>query len=184
VHSQVASCPTCCDPAVLVVEVDSASTLDFRPSNCTLDLGGRYASEVAYPNPAPATFSLLCSEGDEAMAIQYRGGGGGGPVGTDPITDLVDPFHTGRRERVNTVNYMLGAPTNARYVFEAGELRFNRAPRARMKIYDTAASSRNDGGGYVELGLDLRFEGNRRFRASLRLCPRYEDQGPVSDPVN
>ena len=173
------SCPTCCDESVHVVEVDPASTLGFAPSSCTLHLAGRYAIEVAYDAPPPAIFDLFCSEGDEGLRIIYRGA----PVGHDSITDLADPFHTGGRENVNTVNYSLGAPTNARYAFKAGEIQFQRLPRARLNMYDVPAP-RDDGlGGYVELGLDLRFEGNRRFRAALRICPTYASTGPVSDPV-
>jgi hypothetical protein len=174
-----ASCPTCCDPSVHAVEIDPASTLGFQPSSCTLNLGGRYSIEIGLDKPPPGTFDLFCSEGDEGLRIIYRGG----PVGTGPISDLVDPFHTEGRESVNTVNYMVGAPTNARYGFEAGELRFYRLPRMRMTMYDTNASSSDDRGGYVELGLDLRFEGKRRFRAALRICPSYEHFGPASDPI-
>lgn len=46
-----------------------------------------------------------------------------------------------------------------------------------------AASNRDDRGGYVEPGLDLRFEGKRRFRAALRISPSYEHNEPASDPV-
>src|SRR5215510_1916184 len=109
------SCPTCCDESVIVIEVDPASTLAFRPYNCSLHLGGRYAIEVALLDPPPATFDLFCREGaDESLRIQYEGA----PVGDDPITDLADPYHTGGHEHVNTVSYSLGAPTNARYRFE------------------------------------------------------------------
>lgn len=175
-----AACPTCCDEAVRVVEVDPDSTLDFRPDGCTLRLGGRYAIEVALLDPPPASFDLFCREGaDQSLRIQYAGV----PVGDDPITDLADPYHTGGREHVNTVSYSLGAPTNARYRFEAGEVRFDRRPRARLNANDAGAGSGDGRGGYVELGMDLRFEGNRRFRAALRICPSYERYGPVSDPV-
>jgi hypothetical protein len=174
-----AACPTCCDESVRVVDVDPASTLGFRPYGCTLRLGGRYAIGVALSNPPPATFDLLCLEGaDKSLRILYQGAA----VGTAPITDLADPFNTGGREHANTVSFSLGAPTNARYRFESGEVRFDRLPRARLAA-NAAARSDDGRGGYVELGVDLRFEGNRRFRAALRMCPSYEKFGPVSDPV-
>ncbi|MGE3544189.1 MAG: hypothetical protein AB7L28_09655, partial [Kofleriaceae bacterium] len=174
-----AACPTCCDESVQVVEVDPASTLGFIPYGCWLRLEGRYAMEQALAEPPPAIFDLLCREGaDESLQILYQGA----PVGDDPITDLADPYHTDRRENVNTVSYSVGAPTNARFRFEAGEIRFQRIPRARLDVND-AGAQRDARGGYVELGLDLRFEGDRRFRAALRICPTYADYGPVSDPI-
>jgi hypothetical protein len=174
---QAASCPTCCDESINVVEVDPASTLGFQPYACWLKLDGRYANTVAYANPPPAILDLFCREGaDEALRIIYTGA----PVGTSAITDLVDPYHTGGREPANTVSYSLGAPTNGRYRFDGGEIRFQRPPRA---VIDASPAPGDGRGAYVELGVDLRFEGDRRFRAALRICPTYARQGPVSDPI-
>jgi hypothetical protein len=160
--------------------VDPQSTLEFRPSHCTLRLEGGYAILYAMPEARKhAGFFLYCREdggGEESLSITYRGPA----LGDAPFTDLADPYHTGGRENVSTVNYAFGGPhAHARYRFERGELRFHRPPRALLDI----GSDDTPDSAHVELGVDLHFEGDRRFRAALRICPDYPRYGPVSDPV-
>lgn len=172
-----AECASCCGDSIFVAEVDPASTLDFHPSHCRLDLAGWYAIDQALLDPRHVDIFLFCEQhggSENSLAIRYNGA----PVDDTPLTGLADPYHTGGREKVTTVSYAFGGPHNhGRYRFEAGEVRFHRPPRARLE---------HDGsrGNHVELGVDLRFEGERRFRAALRICPTYADTGPVSDPVN
>ncbi len=175
------SCNGCCSESIFLAEVDPASTLDFRPSHCTLHLGGWYANEELLPGPPRAVFFLFCQEhgsSEESLSITYRGP----PVGDAPLTDLADPYHTGGRDDVTLVSYAFGGPqAHARYRFDEGEVRFHRPPRS---LLDAATATDTDGhGDYVELGVDLRFEGDRRFRAALRICPSHADHRPVSDPV-
>lgn len=176
-----APCKGCCSESIFLAEVDPASTLDFRPSHCTLRLAGWYAADALLPGPPHAVFFLFCQEhggSEESLSITYDGP----PVGDAPLTDLADPYHTGGREDVTPVSYVFGGPqAHARYRFDEGEVRFHRPPRSRL---DAATAADDDGrGAYVELGIDLHFEGDRRFRAALRICPSYADYGPVSDPV-
>lgn len=168
---------TRCDESVFAVDLDPATTLDFRPAHCRLDLGGWYAVREALLDRPQVDLSLFCQDprpDERALSIRYHGA----PVGEGPITDLWDPFHTGDREGASTVNYSFVSPRGLdRHRFERGELWFHRPPRPRREVDPSAHGS------YVEIGLDLRFEGDRRFRAALRICPTYARTGPVSDPV-
>jgi hypothetical protein len=172
-RAEAAQCAGCCDDSVSVIEIDPASTLDFHPSRCTLQLAGWYALNYAVLDREVNIF-LFCQEpgrDERSLAIRYHGA----PVSDVPLEDLLDPFHTDGRENANTVSYAFPHPP-ARYRFERGVVTFDRPPRSKL---ETSHESR-----YAELGLDLHFEGNRRFRAALRICPSYERTGPVSDPVN
>ena len=169
-------CSDCCAKPLFAAEVDPASTLDFHPYNCTLRLEGWYAMEIALAGPRNVSWSLICQEQgthERALAIRYSGE----PVDDAPITDLADPYHTSGREGVTTVSFDVygpHAPPHRR--FEAGEVRFRRPPRALLEREDV-------GSRHVEVDLDLRFEGDLRLRAALRICPDYPHYGPVSDPV-
>jgi hypothetical protein len=173
-HVEAAHCAGCCAESVSVIEVDPSNTLDFHPSRCELRLAGWYALDHAILERRHVDLALFCQQpgGEErSLSILYHGP----PVTDAPIDDLLDPFHTGGREGATTVSYAFPHPP-ARYRFERGVVRFDRPPKSRLE------SAREDP--YVEIGLDLGFEGNRRFRAALRLCPQYEHTGPVSDPVD
>jgi hypothetical protein len=163
-----------CDGLPAVVEVDPASTLDFRPTRCRLDLAGWYALRVAYGGAPVGALFLFCEapgDDEESLAIRYVGS----PVTGAPLTELVDPYTDG--DDLDTVSYAFGAPrAPARYRFEGGVVRFDRPPRPVLAV--------RDGEAHVELGLDLRFEGGRRWRAALRVCPTYAATGPVSDPID
>jgi len=170
------SAEPCADPAS-AIDRDAASTLDFHPSRCTLRLSGWYALEMALPDASQVGWFLFCEEqsasgSETSLAIRYRGP----PVDDAPLPDLADPYATGGRD-ATTVSFAFGAPrAPGRYRFEQGEIRFRRPPRALLGL---AAGDDT----VVEVALDLRFEGDRRFRAALRICPSYADMGPVSDPV-
>ena len=153
------------------IERDPASTLDFSPPGCSLRLEGRYAMEQALPNPPLAAFVLTCQQaGDPArvLVIRYQGP----EVSAAPIADLVDS--TVASGAVGTVTYALEGSRAGRLRFRAGELRFRAPPRA---LLDPASDA-----GPIEVDLELHFEGEKHFRASLRMCPTYEDQRAVSDP--
>jgi hypothetical protein len=175
-RAEAGQCAASWEESALAIEVEPTSTLNFRPSYCVLRLAGWYALRVALLDQPRVDVSLLCqqsSEGERSLTIRYHGA----PVSDAPLTDLVDPFHTGSREDATTVSYSFVSPRGlSRYPFERGEIRFYHPPRPRL---ETPPDDR-----YVEIGMDLHFEGNRRFRAALRICPSYERTGPVSDPVN
>lgn len=174
---EAARCTDCCDDSVFAIELAPESTLDFRPSRCELHLAGWYALRMALSDRRQVDISLSCREvrdGERFLTIRYHGA----PVGEASLTDLADPLHTGGREGVTLVNHAVEGPLGlVHHRFERGEIRFDRPPRGRLEAEPSPH------GKYVEIGLDLHFEGNRRFRAALRLCPTYAPTGPVSDPV-
>ncbi len=163
-----------CSESVFVAEVDPASTLDFRPTECRLDLAGWYAARVGLSGAPQVAIGLFCREragSEESISLLYRGA----PVDGVPLTDLLDPFHTEGRENASTLSYAFDGPNGIAHLrFLGGEVRFHRAPRPWLE-----AEAEGGGGAYVELGLDLRFEGDRRFRAALRICPSYAPWGPA-----
>jgi hypothetical protein len=167
--------PALCDDSIFVAEVDPASTLDFHPTECRLELAGWYAARVGLDGPPRASVFLFCSEregSEESITLRYNG-----PPIEGSLTELFDPFHTDGRDNANLMSYAYDGPNGmARYRFLGGEVRFHRPIRPWMEATSEAREGRSS---YVEVGLDLRFEGDRRWRAAMRICPDYGAWGPA-----
>lgn len=96
------------------------------------------------------------------------------------MRDLLDPLDTDGRENPNTLSFAFNGPDGiAHHRVLEGEVRFHRPPRSWL---EAAADARDGRSAHMELGLDLRFEGDRRFRGALRICPRYQRWGPAPSP--